>query len=223
MTKQKIAFAVLVLLSIGLAANKVLGQYAELAGSAKYLRALGFALGPWMIGAVVAGLKAGVQRLRGRPTGFLSTLLWATGVVIVILGASAVLSSKAADRQTVRDDAMLLLGAAAWVPSVAAYCDKYVAKNPEIIEAAISWNKRHRPQLDRIILAVDRSGGLTKEEKQIINRVAFAALRNEVEGQGDKIAYCQDISSAIAGGTLDLDRRDDTAAALRRVTGDETR
>ena len=61
------------------------------------------------------------------------------------------------------------------------------------------------------------SGGLSKEERDIIGRLGFSALKKEVEVETDKPAYCERVSQALQRGILDFDQREYTASALRRI------
>ena len=218
MNKRRIVFVVLAVISVGLAVYKTNTQYAALEVASKYARSFGYGLAPWIIGLIVATIKMGIQRLRKRPHNFSASLSWATGVMVVIMVVSAITASvKDQDREAVRDDAMLLMGAGAWVPGVAAYCNKYVEPNQQLLSAAKAWNRRHKAQLQQVIRAIKWAGGLSKDEKDMIDRMAFAMLKKEVEAQPDKAGYCREMEQALDQGILDLSRREDTAPALRRI------
>ena len=92
-----------------------------------------------------------------------------------------------------------------------------IAKNPRLIEAAEQWNKRHWQFMERVVDIVERSGGLSAGEKDVIDRAGFALVEEEVESTSDKSVYCRELVEVIDNGTLDLTRREDTAAALKRI------
>jgi hypothetical protein len=118
---------------------------------------------------------------------------------------------------------MLLMGAGAWVPGIAAYCNKYVEPNRQLLEAAAAWNKRHESELEQTIRAIKWAGGLNQEEKGLIGRMAFSLLKKEVEAQEDKPGYCQQVAQSIEDGSFDLKNREDTAPVIRRILELEVR
>lgn len=192
--------------------------YQHMETEAKWARAFGYGCSPWLLGLLVAGIREGWARLRKREHSFGRSLLWGTGVFATILVVAIALPAEQdTDVQSIRDDAMLLMGAATWVPGVAAYCHKYVEANPGILDAANAWNRRHDSDLRKVVATIKAVGGLSQEEKEQIDRLAMQALKSEIESQDDKNGYCSQIEAALIQGILDLDRRDDTAPALERI------
>lgn len=57
-------------------------------------RGVGYGLAPWLFAAAGAGIKAGIQRARGRPSGFVSSLLLGTGFLIALLCVGDVISGR---------------------------------------------------------------------------------------------------------------------------------
>lgn len=84
MNAKRIAVIVLVAASIALGLHYALTQY-----GGNIERGIGYALAPWIFGAIVAGIKALVQRLRGKPHDFVNSMTWAAGVIIVLLTVGA--------------------------------------------------------------------------------------------------------------------------------------
>lgn len=218
MSKRGIAVVVLLIVSVVVMIYKAETSYQHLAAATKWARSFGYGFSPWVIGLTVAAIKEGWSRMRKRTHNFTRSLLWATGVFAVLMVVGAVAASvKDQDREALRDDAMLLMGAGAAVPGVAAYCNKYVEPNQQLLSAAKAWNRRHKAQLQQVIRAIKWAGGLSKDEKDIIDRMAFALLKKEVEAQPDKAGYCREMGQALDQGILDLSRREDTAPALQRI------
>ncbi len=218
MSKRSIAVVVLLIVSVVVMIYKAETSYQHLAAATKWARSFGYGFSPWVIGLAVAAIKVGWARMRKRTHNFTRSLLWATGVFAVLMVVVTVTASvKEQDREAVRDDAMLLMGAGAGVSGVAAYCNKYVEPNQQLLSAAKAWNRRHKAQLQQLIRAIKWAGGLSKDEKDMIDRMAFAMLKKEVEAQPDKAGYCREMEQAIDQGILDLSRREDTAPALRRI------
>lgn len=218
MSKRGIAVVVLLIVSVVLMIYKAETSYQHLAAATKWARSFGYGFSPWVIGLTVAAIKEGWAQMRKRTHNFTRSLLWATGVFAVLMVVVTVTASvKEQNREAVRDDAMLLMGAGAGVSGVAAYCNKYVEPNQQLLSAAKAWNRRHKEQLQQVIRAIKWAGGLSKDEKDMINRMAFAMLKKEVEAQPDKAGYCREMEQALDQGILDLSRREDTAPALRRI------
>lgn len=84
--------AVLVAGSVGVAFVEAYTQYAGLPLG----RAVGYGLAPWLIAAAIAGIKKGIQRVRGRSSDFVSSLLWGTGLLLAILVLGHVVSGRLA-------------------------------------------------------------------------------------------------------------------------------
>jgi hypothetical protein len=122
-----------------------------------------------------------------------------------------------AESGTPRGDALLLMWASSEIVGTVGYCEKYVEKNPQLLEAAKAWNDRHRLQLEHVVEVLKSSGSLTRKEKDDFDRAAGAKIKDKVEAQKDRVAYCRGLDDSIAAGQLDLKRRRDTAEALTRI------
>jgi hypothetical protein len=121
------------------------------------------------------------------------------------------------DIQTVRDAAMQMMGASLFVPGLAAYCDKFVAPNAQLLDAAGKWTTRNTPLMKMIVKAVKRSGDTSAEEKSILDRFAFKLTKETVEAQPDPKEFCANLTGPVNDGTLDLDRREDLAGARKVI------
>jgi hypothetical protein len=224
MSKRNAIVIPLIVVSFVVMIFKAETTYQNLTGASKWSHAFGYAFFPWLMGLIVALVREGYARIRRRRHDATRALLWATGAFAVLM-IVATISTRAEEqkRESVRNDAMLLMGAGAWVPGIAAYCNKYVAPNRELLEAAAAWNKRHESELEQTIRAIKWAGGMSEEEKDLIDRMAFYLLKKEVEAQTDKAGYCQQMAQAFEQGVFDLEGKGDTAPALGRIMGLEIR
>lgn len=87
-------------------------------------------------------------------------------------------------RKTLKDDALALMGAIVLVPGIAAYCNKHVARNEELIEAASRWNEKNASFMKRIIHVIESEGGLSKAEKEIFDKMAFLMVKKRLSKPG---------------------------------------
>lgn len=134
MSRTRIAALLLLAVSIGTMIYQSETAYQHLDGGAKWARSFGYGLTPWIVGIIVATIKAVWAKIRNRPHNFSRSVLWATGIfTVIIILATAFGSAKSQDRQEVHDDASMLMGASVWAPGVAAYCHKYVEPNEELV------------------------------------------------------------------------------------------
>ena len=218
MSKRSAIVVVLIVVSTVVMIFKSETTYQDFTRAAKWSQAFGYGFSPWLIGVVVAAIGEGYARIRRGTHDFTRALLWGTGVIAILMVAATVSTAATEqEREFVRDDAMLLMGAGAWVPGIAAYCNKYVEPNQQLLEAAAAWNERHDFELEQTIRAIKWAGGLNQEEKDLIDRLAFSLLKKEVEAQEDKPGYCQKVAQLIEDGSFDLERREDTAPVIRRI------
>ncbi len=208
----------LLVISVVMMIYKSETSYQYLGAGAKWARSFGAGFAPWMLGLVVAAIKEAWARGRKQSHSFAKSTLWATGAFTVLLVVATVFgSARGQDRQALRDDAMLLMGVSVWVPGVAAYCNKYVEPNEQLLSAAKAWNQRHSKELETVVQVIKWTGRLSKIEKELIDRMAFKMLKQEVDAQQDRQNYCREIGQVLDRGILDLATREDTAPALRRI------
>lgn len=92
---KRVTLIILAIFSIGIAIFQVETEYADMAFPINYTRGAGYALFPWLLGTIVALVKSGFQRLRKNPSNFAGTLVWATGVLLVIQIAVIAIKSSA--------------------------------------------------------------------------------------------------------------------------------
>jgi hypothetical protein len=216
--KRIVVAILLVALSIGLMIYKAETDYQQLAGANRWFRSFGYGFSPWLLGLIVAAIREVWLRIRKQKKDFIGGVLWAAGAFSVLLLASAIYSSaKAQDRQSVRDDAMLLMGVGTWVPGIAAYCNKYVEPNEDLLSAAAAWNSRHKAELNKVVRTLEWTGGLSRDEKALLDKMSIAMLRREIDGQKDKAEYCRNIQKAMNQGMFDLWTFEQTASAIERI------
>ena len=133
---------------------------------------------------------------------------------IFLIGLSSV--SAQSDKARLQD-LLFLMGSSLAVPGIAAYCERYIVKNPALMDAAQRWNQRHLKVQEFIVEEIKRAGGLSAEQKRQIDTRAFQLLRKEINEERDKVGYCRDAAHIIDSGEMDFSRRADTAAALSRL------
>lgn len=86
------AFTVIIILAtIGFVVLKAATDYADLPAHARYARAVGIALVPWVLGLVVAGIKAVVTTTGRTPGRFRESVEGAAFVMLLILYAISLL------------------------------------------------------------------------------------------------------------------------------------
>lgn len=120
-------------------------------------------------------------------------------------------------RQSVRNDAMLLMGGSVMVPGVAAYCHEYVRPNARLVAAAVAWNSRNRVAMEAVVRAIEWAGGLSPAEKAKFDRIAFGYLKGTFDNDSNKPGLCTTFEVLITAGELDLASKADTAPALARL------
>jgi hypothetical protein len=216
--KRPVIVILLIALSIGLMIYKAETDFQQIAGAHRWFRAFGYAIAPWLLGLIAATVRAVWLRIRNQKKDFIGGVLWVAGVFLVLFFVSAIYSSaKAQDKQAVRDDAMLLMGMGTWVPGVAAYCNRYVEPNEALLSAAAAWNGRHQAELKQIVRALEWTGGLSKDQKALLDKMSISMLRREIDGQKDKAEYCRNVQQSTDQGKLDLWTLAQTAPAIERI------
>jgi hypothetical protein len=122
-------------------------------------------------------------------------------------------------QQDMRYDAMMLLAAASFIPGARGYCATYVAPDPDFITAVSGWQERNEEFMTTVADVIAKTGGLSTTERDSLDRFAREIIKNKIEAESNKAAYCSHIKNAINSGHLDLDRQEDTRAALARIMG----
>lgn len=135
------------------------------------------------------------------------------GTMSFFLIANLAITTFAADTLTVREASMQMMGAGLVVPGLAAYCNEFVALNPKLLDAARKWNARNTLLMEKTVKTVKLSGDMSVEEKDMLDRLAFKAVKLLVEAAPDQKQFCTDLISAVSNGTFDLERREDLAEA----------
>ncbi|MDP6688148.1 MAG: hypothetical protein QF384_01495 [Alphaproteobacteria bacterium] len=86
MKQVRLISAIFVAAAILLAAHSFHNEYAELPVASRWIRTVGYGLGPWLCAFAFAGAKMCFQiLLRKETTGFRNTFTWVTGVVIGLM------------------------------------------------------------------------------------------------------------------------------------------
>ena len=140
------------------------------------------------------------------------------GLVVALLAGTA----QGDDKESLRNDALLLMGASVLPPGTAAYCNKYVEPNDRLIAAAVAWNRRNDAALKQIVRVFQWTGGMSDADRVALDRYAYQLVKESVESEPDRAGYCRGIADQLDGGGMDLDRRDTTAPALKRIMAAKT-
>lgn len=149
----------------------------------------------------------------------LSRKLTLLACLVLTFVAAAPVRSEGVDARMrdVRVAALKLMGASLAVPGIAAYCQKLVEPNPQLIQAASNWNGRNHTLMLRILDAIRLTGGLSSIEKEAYDKEAYAGLIKGMEEERDKESFCREVPDIIASGQMDLDRRADLKGPLHLV------
>ncbi|HUO88307.1 MAG TPA: hypothetical protein VMU08_03960 [Rhizomicrobium sp.] len=132
-------------------------------------------------------------------------------VRLLALALSAAPGLASADDDASRADALVVMQAVIRVTTNAEYCNKRVRANPQLMTDALAWNGRQRAAIERVAAVIEKSGGLSKQEKDDSNATAAAEWKTLDVGK------CDALRRDIESGTLDLDKHPDTAPALERL------
>lgn len=84
---------------------------------------------------------------------------------------------------------------------VAAYCEKNIGKNPELMSAAIEWNQRNKAANERIVALILATGDLSRDEKDAIDKREFRVVQSTIKTKAD----CDRHRKALESGELDLE------------------
>jgi hypothetical protein len=125
------------------------------------------------------------------------------------------------DKESLRNDALLLMGACVMPAGIAAYCNKYVEQNDRLIAAAVAWNKRNDAAMKRTLRVFNWAGGMSDADRQALDRAAFEAVKESVESEPDRAGYCRNVAEILETGQMDLDKSEGTAPAFRRIMAAE--
>ena len=142
------------------------------------------------------------------------SLIPIAALIVLLFGP---LKANAQSDKARNQDLLFLMGAGLAVPGMAAYCEKFIVKNPALIDAAQRWNQRHLKILEKVVSGIKEAGGLSADEKRRLDVAAYKSLSKEIEEESDKIGFCRDAARLIDAGVLDFQNRSDTAAALSRL------
>jgi len=84
---------------------------------------------------------------------------------------------------------------------VAAYCEKRIGENPDMISAATKWNQRNKAANERIVALLQATGGLSKEEKDAIDKGGLREVQSTIKTKAD----CDRHRAALESGELELE------------------
>lgn len=89
----------------------------------------------------------------------------------------------------------------------AAICLKEHGENVELREAVIAYNNRSRATMEKLVASVKAAGGMSRSEKDLLDRQAYQAARRLVEQDGDPVYTCKGLATRINSGEFDLDTK----------------
>lgn len=227
MTKRKIAFRLLAILSLVPVAFAAETQNSYLEFPSNYVRSWAQGLAPWLCAGIFAFVVYWVRRLFKRPSDHIGNILWATPVAMVLVMLSAfsihlqrnILANPPAlnpEAQIIRDDATALLTAALVPMGVAALCQRIVEENQALFDAAENFNERHSSIYRRVVTALRQNGGFRSASQDAIQEQTYRRIKVDIENQDDRVSFCRSIPSLIESGVFDLDKREDMSEAYRR-------
>lgn len=90
------------------------------------------------------------------------------------------------------------------VSGVAAYCYRTVAADPRFVARGAAWNERHRELQKRVVETIEKTGGMTADEKSAFLDAIADAVEQKLEEQDDKQAFCDRFTTEAKSGLLDI-------------------
>ena len=118
------------------------------------------------------------------------------------------------------EDYLQVLAAAPWPLEILAYCYSEVNKDPALQDAARQWGDRNGG-LFATLEDKAKSVAIPPEIRQQADQVSRDAIRDLVDRQGDKPAYCDTLARVVDSGAYDIDQRADLREPLKRIFGEE--
>ncbi|PZR93474.1 MAG: hypothetical protein DI537_10150 [Stutzerimonas stutzeri] len=144
---------------------------------------------------------------------------FARRAVVVTAVAACLAQPAVAEDLTPRDAAFRIMGASLNVPGSAAYCRSKGWLQDADLEPAVAWNKKHEAAMQKVIKVIEATGGVSKADRQALDRLAFKVIREQIE-DGDPMENCRNFVDALRSGGLDLEavpQFREALAALDRV------
>lgn len=171
-----------------------------------------------VVGACVENVLAACRRLRPRPGVVRSPrITWPARALLAFAIYGSVLHPAPAQQQSLRDDALGLMGAGLMPNGLAGYCQKFVEPNPSLLSAVAQWNQRNNKFMEQAVKATQTSGGLTAADQAQLDGNAGQLIKLIIEGQKDRVAYCRSLVAVFANRTSDLDQNKETSPMLMRL------
>ncbi|MDP2332156.1 MAG: hypothetical protein Q8M19_15830 [Reyranella sp.] len=118
-------------------------------------------------------------------------------------------------RSDEREAAVVLFKRSLYILGAAAYCDKRIGRNPELIEAAAAWNKRNIATMEQIIAVLKATGDLSKDEKDQLDKNGLVEVRTAMKSKTD----CDRHRADLEGQKLELATNPNTRDPTRAVQG----
>jgi hypothetical protein len=125
-------------------------------------------------------------------------------VVFALLSGCSSFQTTPALAQSSRNDersaTISLFKRALFIVGASAYCDKYVEKNPKLIEITAGWNQRNKPEMERIVARLRATGDMTSSEKENLDKAGYKEVRDAMKTP----ATCEQHRIALERGDLEL-------------------
>ena len=147
----------------------------------------GRGLSRWIIPVVVVAIFFGARQLY--PGG-----LWGLAHD-VFTEASASPKTEQLRERLVRS--LLPIGASA-------LCAKSFGKTAEMSAAVVAFNARNESAMKALVAEIEALGGLSKSEKELVDRTAYREAKKFVDGDKGAHENCQALSARINAGEFDL-------------------
>lgn len=86
----------------------------------------------------------------------------------------------------------------------AAICLKEHGENAELKDSVIDYNNRNKVMMEKLIALIKAAGGMTKSEKDLLDRQAYREARSLVNHDHDAAKTCKSLASRINSGEFDI-------------------
>lgn len=138
-----------------------------------------------------------------------------SGLSAILILVLALPAAAGPSRYDEREASIALFKRSLYILGAAAYCDKRIGRNPELIEAAAAWNKRNMAIMERIIAVLKATGDLSKDEKDQLDKSGLVEVRAAMKSKTD----CDQHRADLEGQKLELATNPNTRDPARTVQG----
>lgn len=86
----------------------------------------------------------------------------------------------------------------------AAICIEEVGENAELRESLASFAKRNEVMMKELVAAIEAEGGMSRREKDLVDRQAYREARRFLDQAGDMSGTCSGLAKRFNAGEFDL-------------------